>query len=122
MSGNGGVVKVTHKADLPGLYPVGMETAKTWFHKDCITNLLSFKDLVKVFRVTYANDDAKAFVVHRSDYGKPDLRFVMHPSGLHVLQTEELGHLFVQTVEQNLGPHMEQKWLDLDASEPRVSS
>ena len=32
----------------------------------------------------------------------PDLHFVIHPSGLHVLETNKVGHCFVQTVEDNL--------------------
>ena len=79
-----------------------MKPAQTWFDMRCITNLLNFKELVKVFCITYDSEEATAFTVHRSVYGLVDLHFVMHPSGLHVLATNKVGHCFVQMEEDNM--------------------
>ena len=49
MSGNGGKMKITQEAKVPGLYPEGMKPAQTWFDVRYVTSLLSFKELVKVF-------------------------------------------------------------------------
>ena len=53
MSGNGGMMSITKKADLPGLYPSHMKPAETWFSDKAITNLLSFKSLIKIYLITY---------------------------------------------------------------------
>ena len=58
-----------------------------------------------IYRITYNSEKEKAFIVHRSEqYGMTDLRFVEHPSGLHILQRPDgdLGATFVQTVEENM--------------------
>jgi hypothetical protein len=104
MSGNGGVLRVTRKAKIQGLYPSSMEPAKTWYDLDCITNLLSFKDMIGVFRISYDSAVDTSFTVHRSKYGLVDLHFKMHESGLHILDRldgEESGRVFLQTVEGN---------------------
>ena len=95
-------MKITQEAKVPGLYPEGMKLAQTWFDMRCITNLLSSKELVKVFHITYVSEEATAFTIHNSVYGLVDLHFVMHPSGLHVLEINKGGHFFVQTVEDNI--------------------
>ena len=102
MSDNRGVMKITQEAKVPGLYPEGMKPAQTWFNKRCITNLLSFKELIKFFCVTYDSEEATALTVQWSVYGLVDLHFVMHPSRLHVLETNKMGHCFVQMVENNM--------------------
>jgi hypothetical protein len=86
MSGNGGMMRITQKADLLGLFPSHNKPAETWFSQKAITNLLSFKCLNDIYRITYNSEIEKAFIVHRSEYGMTDLRFVEHPSGLHILQ------------------------------------
>ena len=85
MSGNGGVLRVTRKAKIRGLYPPTMEPAKTWYDPDCITNLLRFKDMIGVFCISYDSAVDTSFTVHRSEYGLVDLHFRMHESGLHIL-------------------------------------
>ena len=102
MSGNRGGMKITQEAKVPRLYPEGMKLAQTWFGKRCIKNLLSFKELVKVFCITYDSEEATVFTVHRSVYGLVDLHFLMHLSRLHVLETSKVGHCFVQTVKANM--------------------
>ena len=105
LSGNGGMMRVTQKADLPGLYPTHIKPAETWFSEKAITNLISFKCLNKIYRITYDSKEDKAFVVHRGDYGMMDLRFVEHESGLHIMERldgKTSGSTFVQTVKENM--------------------
>ncbi len=53
MSGDGGMMRITQKADLSGLFPSHIEPAETWFSQKAITNLLSFKCLNDIYRITY---------------------------------------------------------------------
>ena len=90
--------------DLLGLFPDHIEPAETWFSHKEITNLLSFKSLNDIYRITYNSNKDKAFIVHRSEYGMTDLRFIENLSGLHILERPdcESGSTFVQTVEENI--------------------
>ena len=103
MSGNGGKLRITKVGTIRGLYPKGYEPAEAWFDERCITNLLSFKELVKMYRITYDSDVCTSFTVHRSEYGLVDLHFRMHESGLHILVKPDgtSGRVFIQTVEEN---------------------
>jgi len=104
MSGNGGMMRITQKADLPGLLPDHIKPAETWFSHKAITNLLSFKSLNDIYRITYNSKKDKAFIVHMREYGMTDLRFVKHPSGLHILERPDgkTRSTFVQTVKENM--------------------
>jgi hypothetical protein len=105
MSGNGGMMRITKKADLPGLYPSHMKPVETWLLDKAITNLLSFKSLNKVYRITYNSKEDKAFIVHRSEYGMTDLCFVEKESGLHIMERLDgntTGSIYVQTVKENM--------------------
>ena len=97
-------MRITQKADLPGLFLDHIKPAETWFSPKAITNLLSFKSLNEIYCITYNSKKDKAFIVHRSEYGMTDLRFVEHPSGLHILERPdgESGSTFVQTVKENM--------------------
>jgi len=55
--------------------------------------------------MTVNSEDSNTFVVHRSCHGLPDLMFVMHEYGLHVLKWSDEGNTFVQTVEENKIPY-----------------
>ena len=103
MSGNGGKLRITKVGTITGLYPDGDEPAEAWFDERCITNLLSFKELVKKHRITYDSDVCTSFTVHRSEYGLVDLHFRMHESGLHIMVKPDKmsGLVFIQTVEDN---------------------
>jgi hypothetical protein len=52
MSGNGGMMRITQKADLPGLFPSNIEPAETWFSQKATTNLLIFKCLNDIYHIT----------------------------------------------------------------------
>ena len=97
-------MRITQKADLPGLFPDYIEPAETWFSPKAITNLLSFKALNDIYRIAYNIKKDKAFIVHRGNFGLTNLRFVEHPSGLHILERPdgESGSTFVQMVKQNM--------------------
>jgi len=100
LSTNGGGMRISQEADVPGLYPVGCDS-KVYYDTRAITNILSFKNLVKKYRITYDSDEDMAFTVHRSNHGLTDLKFVMHKCGLHMYVHPVQGGTFVQTVEDN---------------------
>jgi hypothetical protein len=108
LSTNGGTMKITCKADVLGLYPVGSD-ATVYFDHGAITNILSFKKLAKKYRITYDSDTDKTFIVHRKAHGLVDLHYSMHPCGLHILKQVEPGRMFVQTVEDNLKLYTKQQ-------------
>ncbi len=49
-----------------------------------MTNILSLKNLIRVYRVAYDSEKRTAFIVHHKEFGLPDMVFDMHPCGLHV--------------------------------------
>ena len=104
MSSNGGMMRITQKADLPGLFPSHIEPAETWFSQKAITNLLSFKCLNNIYCIIYNSKKDKAFIVHCGNFGLTNLCFVEHPSGLHILEQPDgdSGSTFVQTAEENM--------------------
>ena len=96
MSGNGGGLRITRKANIMRLYPKDGDPAETWFDEQCITNLLSFKEIIKHFRITYDSEVDTSFTVHRRSEGLVDLHFKMHESGLHILVRKDLpGQSFI---------------------------
>ena len=60
LQGNGGTIAVTHKATVRGY------KQDVWFRKDAITNIISLKNLIKQYRVTYDSID-QISVVHWED-------------------------------------------------------
>jgi len=85
LSTNGGGMKISQEADVIGLYPVGQDNT-VYYDPRAITSIVSLKNMCGSFRVTYDSEDSNTFVVHRSCHGLPDLMFVMHECGLHVLK------------------------------------
>ena len=84
MSGNAGMLRITKKAGIKGLYPNDGAPVETWFNERCITIDTSF-------------------TVHRRPHGLVDLHFKMHESGLHMLvRPNQWGRVFTQTVENNM--------------------
>jgi len=65
--------------------------------------LLSFKEIIKHYRITYDSEVDTSFTVHQRAEGLVDLHFKMHESGLHILVRDDLSaQAFIQTVEQNM--------------------
>lgn len=93
---NGGTLMVKQKATLDGYH------SKVWFKKRAVTNILALANVTKQYRVTYDSGNDKGFVVHRSEFGLPDMRFQLHRSGLHIYDPKMEQLTFVNTVEQNM--------------------
>ena len=55
-------MSISKEADVKGLYPVGKD-ATVYYHKAAITNILSFKKMAKLYRITYNSDVSKTFTV-----------------------------------------------------------
>ena len=91
---------ISLEADVLGLYPEGYDDT-VYYNKDAITNILSFKKMARVYRITYDSDVLKTFTVHRESHGLVNLHFTMHPCGLHVLEQPNQGSMFILTVEEN---------------------
>ena len=72
---NRGTLDVDHTA------LIGQST-EVWFFKKAITNILSLKDVIKCYRVTYDSYDG-AFIVWRKNKGMPNMIFRMHSSGAY---------------------------------------
>ena len=97
MTSNGGGLKITEKCKIPGYKYL------VWYSKKAITNIICLKNLIKCYRVTYDSELDTTFVVHRREFGLPDLLFEMHPCGLHVCYPKKMGEFgCVQTVEDNM--------------------
>jgi hypothetical protein len=73
---NGGTVVIHNKAELPGFH------APVWYDTNAVTNILSFRNLIKQYPISYDSDNTM-FVVHRESDGKRNMEFRMHKSGLH---------------------------------------
>ena len=92
---------ITQEADVVGMYPVGRDST-VYYDVDAITNILSFKKIAKTYWITYDSDVLKTFTVQCKSHGLVDLHITMHPCGLHILEHENEGSMFIQTVEDNL--------------------
>jgi hypothetical protein len=75
---------------------------EVWYSTEAITNIFSLKNVRKQYRVTYDSDEG-CFVVHREEFGLPNMIFQEHPSGLHYYdpRREQGSFSFVETVRAN---------------------
>jgi hypothetical protein len=64
-----------------------------WYTQRAMTNILSLKNLIRLYRVTYDSEKRTSFIVHREEFGLPDMVF---PEKID----EQYG--FVQTVAKNM--------------------
>ena len=92
---NGGSMEVQRIAS------IGKAKQEVWFSSKAITNILSIKDVIQTYRVTYDSYD-QAFVVWREEKGLPNMIFRMHHSGLHFHDPKQEEFSFVVTVEDNM--------------------
>jgi hypothetical protein len=96
LQSNGGKMILTKKAKV-SCYSVDM-----WYSKCAITNIITLKNIIKQYRVTYDSAEIGSFVVHQEHKGRPNMEFQMHKSGLHYYGPREQGDLtFVNTVSEN---------------------
>ena len=79
---NGGNLEVTHKATVP------VYKQDVWLGKYSITNIITLKNLIKQYRVTYDKFD-QIFVLHREDQEKPNMEFKMHEFGIHFYNPDQ---------------------------------
>jgi hypothetical protein len=98
MSSNGGDMKISKECKVLG-YEFWV-----WYTQRAMTNILSLKNLIRLYRVTYDSEKRTSFIVHREEFGLPDMVFDMHPCGLHVYYPEKIDgqYGFVQTVAENM--------------------
>ena len=95
---NGGRLPLSKHADF-----AGFET-ETWFSRDAMTNILSFRLVRSEYEITY---DGYSFIIHRAVKGFPDMVFKPHNSGLYVYDPDDprgmaSRHCFMETVENNM--------------------
>jgi hypothetical protein len=81
---------------------IGAKT-EVWYSKNAITNILSVKDMMQSYHITYDSYD-EAFIVWREEKNLPNMIFRMHSSGLHVYDPRKEDFSFIVTVEDNMKP------------------
>jgi hypothetical protein len=93
---NGGKLPLSEVADFEGF---GTET---WFSRDAMTNILSFRKVRSELEITY---DGHSFIIYRAAKGFPDMVFKPHKSGLYVYDPNDprelASHCFMDTVNKN---------------------
>ena len=94
LKSNGRTMIVTKKARVAGYH------TDVWYNRSAITNILTLKNVIKQYRVTYDSDD-HTFVVHHKQAGLPNMNFWMHSSGLHFYDPQEEGLTLLMTVSGN---------------------
>jgi hypothetical protein len=74
------------------------------FTKWAMTNSPCLKNLIRLYRVTYDSKRRMAFIVHREEFGLPNMFFDMHPCGLHNFYPEKIDgqYGFAQTVADQM--------------------
>jgi len=70
-----------------------------------MTNILSLKYLICLYRVTYDSEKRISFIIHREEFGLPDMVFDMHPCGLHVYYPEKIDGQYVRLASIAVGDH-----------------
>ena len=88
-------MRIGHKASIRGY------KKQVWFDKKAITNIISVKNLAEQYRITYDSENGGEFKVHRQEHRQHDMRFVMHPSGLHYYDVKQKNYTFINTVVGN---------------------
>ncbi len=78
MLSNGGGLQISKDCMVPG-YDFWV-----WFTTRAMTNIICLKNLIRLYRVTYDSEHWTALIVHREEFGLPNMIFDMHPCGLHV--------------------------------------
>jgi hypothetical protein len=75
---------------------------KVWYSAEAITNIFSLKNVKKQYRVTHNSDDSY-FIVHRAEFGLPNIIFRQHESGLHYYDSrvKQGNFAFVEMVHVN---------------------
>ena len=96
ITSNGGQLSTNWQGNWKGYKP------KVWFSHEAIANIVAVCNVKKYYRITYDSSDKNGFVVHRSEFGLPDMHFVEHSSGLHIYHPTPEELAFLNTVEDNM--------------------
>ena len=98
MSSNGSGLRISKECKVLG-YDLWV-----WFTKQAMTNIQCLKNLIRLYWVTYDSERRTAFIVHREEFGLPNMVFDMHPCGLHIYYPKKIDgqYGFVQTVADNM--------------------
>jgi hypothetical protein len=83
MLSNGGGLQISKEYMVPG-YDFWV-----WFTTKAMTNIICYKNLIPLYRVTYDSKWWMAFIVHWEDFDLLNMIFDMHPCGLHVYYPEK---------------------------------
>ncbi len=59
---------------------IGDDQPPVWFYEKAIANILSLKDAINQYRVTYNSEDIE-FIINCNKRGLPNMLFKMHSSG-----------------------------------------
>lgn len=86
------------------------KSTAVWFSNKAITNILSLKDVIERYQVTYDSYD--------DDNNLPNMIFRMHSSGLHFYDPKREEFNFVVTVEDNMKSYS--KWQIAAADKART--
>ena len=97
------------------------EDQSIWFSKKAITNILSLKDVISLYQVSYDSNDKK-FIVHQKEHGKPDMLFKMHSSGLHYWDPSNKDFNFINTVKANKSVFMKRQTANADKARELYAS
>ena len=95
VTSSGGQLRTNWQGSLHGFDP------RVWLAKQGVANILALSHVKKQYRVTYDSRNGDGFIVHRSEFGLPDMHFREHPCGLHVFFPEPGELTFLNTVEDN---------------------
>ena len=97
VAGTGGSIKSKKIGEVPDF----ADGYQAWYSYKGITNILALCNVTKYYRVTYDSASSSDFIVHRKEFGLPDMRFIKHECGLHIY-TPPKNLVFIQTVEGNM--------------------
>jgi hypothetical protein len=89
---NGGILSTNLKCDIP-------QWGEAWFAPDGITNIFSYAEMAKRYRITSDSAADKAFIVHLPD---KEVRFEEFENGLYVFIPKKYKNMqFMSSVEEN---------------------
>ena len=90
----GGEMSVNQKAKIPGY------NNNVWFSRRDTTKIIALKNITEHYRVNY-DRTYQMFILHREVSGLPNMKFLMHDSGLHYYEPTKKDLVFLKTVSKN---------------------
>ena len=71
----------------------------TWYRKNEIAYIISLKNMIRQYRVTYDSNN-QTLIVHREASALPDIEVRMHKSGLHMFYPEDVNNLVLMNMDE----------------------